>query len=338
MSTAKRKQEAQKADEMIKQFSDQNAAASDAEQGVEDGAGGAQEALQDQGASQTGEDQGQDGAPADPAPSGQEAPQELPREETADYWRHKFKSLDGILRRKDTELDQMRDMLAAMQQSVQNIEQSQNARQPEPETPLVTKDDEQTFGSDLVDMVRRAAQDTVRSLKGELMETLSNEYRGLKDQVHEVSNSVQLTAKERFEQKLDDHDPSWRKLDSDPQFIEWLQASPTRAREWASAVKALDHEAVAEKFDTYKLLTQQKRDREEAPKNDKRRQLEKQVAPGKSRSVPSEQPDPDDRKTWTSSDIARAFSERKKYSPQEWAKMEREIFAAQQEGRVDYSR
>lgn len=334
MSTAKRKQEAQKADEMIKQFAERGQEPSDAEAASDPaGAEESQEALQDQGETPTGEDQGQEELPDDQA-TGQETPTETPREETADYWRHKFKSLDGILRRKDTELEQMRDMLAAMQQSMQNLEQSQASKKPETEEQLVTKEDEQTFGSDLVDLVRRVAQDTVRSLKGELRQ----EFRGLESQVHEVSNTVQLTAKERFEQKLDAHDPSWRQLDSDPKFIEWLQASPTRAREWATAVKALDHEAVAEKFDTYKLLTQQAREREEAPKNERRKQLERQVAPGKSRSVAPERTGDSDKKTWTSSEIARTFSERKKYSPQEWAKLEREIFAAQQEGRVDYSR
>lgn len=335
MSTAKRKQDAQKADEMIRQFSEQSAA-SEAEQGAApEGQENAQEVLQDQGAEPTGEDQGREAEQEGQAHSGQEDGAQQPREETADYWRHKFKSLDGILRRKDTEIEQMRDMLAAMQQSMHNLEQNQTAAKAEESNkPLVSKEDEDTFGSDLVDLVRRVTQDTVAQLKGELR----NEFQGLQSQVQEVSQNVQMTAKERFEQKLDAHDPSWRKLDSDPQFIDWLRDSPTRAREWAAAVQALDHVAVAEKFDTYKLLKQQSREREEAPRNAKRQQLEKQVAPGKSRSVASEHTAADDKKAWTSSEIARAFSERKKYPPQEWAKIERDIFAAQAEGRVDYSR
>ena len=70
-------------------------------------------------------------------------------------------------------------------------------------------------------------------------------------------------------------------------------------------------------------------------------ELEKQVAPGKSRSTqtPSAAVTTDER-IWTRSEIAQAYSDNSKgkYTPEEWAPLEREIAAAQANERVDYSK
>lgn len=341
MSSQRRKQEAQKADQLIQEQAElaaQQAQTPPADPPEDPEAD--KQAADGADAGNKGEQPGEGGeqhtAASESSASGEE--EGTPREDTAEYWKHKFKSLDGILRQRDGQIEQMRDMLASMQQSMQHMSQSQQQApaqtQESNSKPLVTKEDEDAFGADLVDLVTRAAKQAIAPLR----EELRNEYNTLSSDVSKVNDTVKQTAQEKFESKLDEKAEGWRELDSDPAFIEWLRASRTRNQHWALAVQNLDHEAVAEMFDTYKLLNKQADAEREAPRNKRKQELQNQVAPGKSKSTSKPNQDAGEPKTWTASEIARTFDNRKSYGPKEWAALEREIFDAQANGRVDYSK
>jgi hypothetical protein len=64
--------------------------------------------------------------------------------------------------------------------------------------------------------------------------------------------------------------------------------------------------------------------------------LVRQVAPGKSKSTPSPAQQDGAKRQWTRSGIADFYKKMKQYPADTAAALERDIFAAQKEGRVDY--
>jgi hypothetical protein len=78
---------------------------------------------------------------------------------------------------------------------------------------------------------------------------------------------------------------------------------------------------------------------DQPPAGDKRKQqLEKQLSPGKARSSAPTAASTPEEKIWTRSEIADLYSNKRKYSAEEFAKLEREVSRAMASDRVDYSR
>lgn len=326
MSTARIKQDAEKADQMIRGFSDQQEPGDGAQEPPAEPEEGNehQEAADDQGAAATGDDQGQT--------SGDDGAQDTARKDDEPDWEHRYRSLNGMLRQRDQKIEQLYEMIAAM--STAQAQQSQQPQEDPAEQPLVSKDDETAFGSDLIDLVRRVTREEFNVLRKGFMEEL----QGLKGQVQQVETSVKQTASEKFEAELDKRVPSWRNIDADPKFIEWLQSSPVRNQQFVQAVQKLDHVAAGDLFEMYGQMTGQAQQQKTEAKQSRRQELEKQVAPGKSRKVSTPDHSAEDKKTWTRSEIARFYADKRNMDPKEFARQEKDVFAAQAEGRVDYSR
>jgi hypothetical protein len=335
MSIARIKQEAQKADQMIRDMAEQaqrkpegEQEAAQKEEAPETAQGDdQQEATEDQGTTQVGDDQGQqsgdDGAPDTSA--------QAPSEE--EDWKHKYLSLNGMLRQRDQRIDQLRDMIAAMQHA-QTTQAAEKDKAQEQDNPLVTKEDETAFGADLIDLSRRVVKEEFRALREDFLKEL----RGLQGKVEAVETTAKQTAQERFESKMDQSTPQWRTIDQDPEFVDWLRASETRWNQWAQAVHRLDHVAAGDLIDMYASIKSATQRKQAGPAEARKAQLEKQLAPGKSKSVDTSAKQAEEKKTWTRSEIARLYAESRNMPPAEFAKYEREIADAQREGRVDYSR
>lgn len=334
MSTARRKQQAQEADELIRQRAQQEQQA--AQQTAEDASGSetddqatgevSEQAVNDQGAAQTSQSDGSDGGDEDATRSAQDDDA---------YWKHKYKSLDGIVRQRDQRIEQLGDIIANMQQSIAAMQNQAPANQaPATPEPAVSKEDVDTFGPDLIDLIRRVFKDEAKSLEAHLKQQFS----GFESKMAKVESSVKESAQEKFESYLDKNAPGWRQVDSDPEFLEWIKASKVRHQQLAMSVQSMDAVAAAELFNMYTQMHKQVQAEQAAPRENKQRELEKQLAPGKSRQVGQDHRQAGDKKQWTSSEIARAYAQRKSYSKQDWARQEREIAQAQAEGRVDYSR
>lgn len=314
MSIERIKEEAAKADQRIAELAAQHAGEQtdeivEAEQPevVSDDAGVAQHAAtEDQNA----------GVPA--------ADDELDRvREDAAKWEQRYRSLDGMIQARDRQIEQLHQLLAGMQQ----------APAAAPETPanakLVSEKDEEAFGADLIDLARRIAKE---EFGGNVVTQLKQEVADLKAQLSGVAQTTAVTAQERFDAKLTELAPGWRTTDADPAFTEWLQASPTRQKLFAEAARAGEVQDVAYFFNEYPKTRPAP-----APKVDAR--LEKQLAPGKSKTVAVPAQTASDKKQWTRSEIADFYAQgRRKYSPEDYTRLERDVFAAQKEGRVDFNR
>jgi hypothetical protein len=202
------------------------------------------------------------------------------------------------------------------------------------EAPILTKKDEEDFGAELVDMARRAAREEFRALKAEF----NRDIEDLRGNLSNVAQVTQTTVQDRFEAQLDDlTHKQWQSLDTDPKFIGWLKDRPARQKTFIAAVQEQDATTVADFFNEYAALANQSREKAEAPKDTRKAELEKQIAPGKSKSVGSPESQASGKKTWTRTEIAQVYANKKQYKADEFQQMERDIAIAQREGRVNYA-
>lgn len=327
--------EAEKADQMIQAARQQPPESDAANEAEQDGQQIAEQA--DQGASQSTElNQGESqslgdasDAGADNGSTGDEYDAELER------WKQRYRSLNGMFESQNEQLKQMRQLIANMQAATPAPEQGQEQSQKsDAQEKLITPDDESNFGADLIDMTRRAIREEQASLRSE-MKAMVDE---LRKELSGVQHTTQEAVQDSFESKLDRGYPEWRNLDSDPAFIEWLQASQARQKVFAEAVQSRNVADTLEFFRTFAEQNKAKQDKAEAPKKQRNQQLEKQIAPGKSKSVQAQTDRAGEQKLWTRSEIAAVYQNRRQYKADEFARMEREIAKAQSEDRVDYTR
>ncbi len=250
----------------------------------------------------------------------------------AKLWEQRYRSLNGMIQSRDKQIQQLHELLASMQQTRTEPEPKAAS---EPSEPLITKDDEDSYGADLVDMARRAG----RQESLQLVNDLKAELASLRESFQGVSQFTQTSVKERFEGKLDAATGNkWRTIDRDPAFINWLKASNARYKVFSTGVQELDADTVAEFFNEYVKLATPVQTAATAPSQSRTAELEKQVAPGKSKAGAAPISQAGDKKVWTRSEIAQLYANKRRYAADEFNKLERDIAAAQRENRVDFNR
>jgi hypothetical protein len=289
--------------------------------------------------------------PTEPAPEAPPAPEPVtppPPDDTArlraenahlrnEYGleHQRYLSLQGMFQKANTQIEHLNAILADMQSA--------------PAAAFLSDDDETQFGADLVDLSVRAARQVMTESKmagGEEVAALKAEVERLKAAVGGVQSESAETRHAAFCNKVKsvvDQKTGGRfdEIDKSDAFAAWLSASPTRLNMFQSATQAADLEGVLTFFDMYGTQAQLISANQEQPKSpspvDPR--LERQVAPGKSRSTPSPGSTQDGAKRqWTRSGIAEFYKKKSTFPASTATALEQDIFAAQNEGRVDYSR
>lgn len=144
-------------------------------------------------------------------------------------------------------------------------------------TKYLTDRDTEEFGGDMVDLVRRGAQEVAAKYEQEAAK-LRNELDILRSQLAGAQKQHEADANGRFYATLERECPNWETQDKDPGFIAWLsEADPvlgiSRQEALDRAAGLRDASRVAAIFNQYKTQTQQK-----AGDNP----LARQVAPAKS--------------------------------------------------------
>lgn len=258
---------------------------------------------------------------------------EVPEEK----WAHKYHTLKGMydaevprlhsqLREMQTQVSQLNDALIAAKES-KAVEQ-QHVKS------LITEHDEEAFGPELIDLINRATEAKVGTLRDRETELL-REVRELKGKLGDVSERQVVSDKDRFLMALGQQVKDWETLNTDQGFLDWLkQTDPVyglpRQAALNSAYENLDVTRVANIFNAYKALLPQ------APQQRKLNpELQRQVAPTRTRSAATPT-DSMNHKVYTQNEIALFYDEwrRGHYDEEEAARMEKEIHAAITDGRV----
>ena len=190
-------------------------------------------------------------APAEPTP----APAPTPAETD---WAHKYKTLQGVFTaeqgRWNAEKKVLETRLAALEQAAKPTQ----APAPAPQTAkLVTDKDVETYGPELMDVIKRQATEMAQEIVAQKMAELKPQLDQTREQVSNVSAQVYKTHEERFYGELSKDVPDWEQVNTDQRWLDWLAqvdelSGVPRQAYLDNASQQLDHKRVAKLFKTFK--------------------------------------------------------------------------------------
>lgn len=278
-----------------------------------------------------------DPPPNDPPPDNtisQEIKQpEIPEEK----WAHKYHTLKGMY---DAEVPRLHSQVREMQTQIQQLiadkaaVEATKVEQKQAVESLITEQDKEAFGPDLIDLIERATESKVSTLRSREADLIA-EIKELKGQLGSVSERQVISDKDRFLMGLGQQVSDWETLNVDQGFLGWLQqVDPVygvpRQAALSNAYESLDVTRVANIFKAYKQTLPQT----PAPSKAKQ-ELQRQVAPTRTRSTTTPADGVNER-IFTNQDIEQFYTDWRRgfYDEQEAADMEKQIHAAIAEGRI----
>jgi hypothetical protein len=261
----------------------------------------------------------------------------------------KYKTLQGMY---NAEVPRLHQQNREMQQRVQQMEQllaSLSARQsaPEPQPQaierLVSEKDVEEYGESL-DVMRKVSREELIPVAQRLAQ-IENMLRQMQanvvPQVQAVAHRQHASAEQQFWADLSRLAPNFRAVNDHPDFQTWLlQSDPltgiTRQTYLDDAQRALDAPRVANFFRAWLEFTGQAVAHSAGQTPNPSSELEKQVAPGRTRSAGT--PQTNKGRVYAPQDIQKFFNDvragKYKGREQERDRIERDIFAAQRENRI----
>ena len=261
----------------------------------------------------------------------------------------KYRTLQGMY---NAEVPRLHQQNREMTQRVQQMEQllaSLSAQQQaaaiptQPTVALVTDKDVEEYGESL-DVMRRVSREETTPVTQRLAaieQMLSQMQANVVPQVQAVAHRQQVSAEQQFWADLSALTPNFRDINGNAAFQSWLlEADPltgiTRQTYLEDAQRSLDARRVANFFRAWLDITGQATGAQ-SPGRAVNPELEKQVTPGRSRG--SGTPATANKaKVYTPQDIQKFFDDVRtgKYRgrEQDRDRIERDIFAAQRENRI----
>jgi len=287
-------------------------------------------------------DRADDNAP-ESAPAEQGRPDTAKEEQT---YEQRWRSLQGMYNadtaRLRAENNQMNQRVSQLEQLISSLSAPQQNTAQVAAAKLVTDKDLEDYG-DSIDVMRRAAREEVSATQQELADLRRLVTQLQTNVVPKVDSVVQrqaLNAEQVFWSELSAEVPDWREINAEQDFHSWLlEIDPlsgrTRQTFLDDAQGQLDSRRVAGFFKTWQAMNgtsvaQQTRSVAAT-------QLEKQIAPGRGRTAAGTTSG-NTAKTYARGEVAKFFDDVRKglYKgrEQERDRIERDIFAAQREGRI----
>ena len=272
-----------------------------------------------------------------------------------DDWAQKYRVLQGKYNQEvpilHEQLRQSQNEIATLASELKELREKIDSPPPVNGggAPLVTDADRQEFGEDLVDFVRRVAQDTygsdVQTLKttvGELGNTVSS----VSGRQRDADTERAQTDRERAYTHLREHVPEWEELNVDPKFLSWLaQYDPlsgaTRQSLLNGALEANDGPRIVEFFKRFKAEhvavapSPSPQPTEETAEPTPAVRMEDYAAPETGSGVGGAQ---QEKRYWRRAEITKFYNDcasgKYRKREKERRRLERDIIAAQTEGRI----
>lgn len=261
--------------------------------------------------------------PSDPPASEATPPTEQPDDQKKDdQWEHRYKVLEGKYRAEVPRLNaDNRELKQQLETLKSEVEQLKSRGEQAPSS-LISAEDREKYGDDLLDVIKRAAQEQVSAKDAEIAD--------LKRQLELVSSTTAKTAEVSFFDRLGQLVPDWVTINGEDAFLKWLDeydelTGKTRQDLLSDAEQAKDAERVARFFNKWK-------ESQNAIANQTKRNLEAQVAPDSNRVVAP----PAGKRFFTRNEISAfyAAARRGEIGAKEMVALESEIQAAMIEGRI----
>lgn len=185
-----------------------------------------------------------DAKPAAEAPKAPEAPPAPPQAQsqpTGDdqTWEHKFKSAQGRYERAQRQIEQLVSQVNSMQSLMATMQAPAPAENPEMRFErLVTPEEESDYGTEFLGVVGKKAQ-----------EVISPEVKALRSKIEELENRLSGTqqhitaqTREAMLNTMDQRLPDWRQINLLDEFKQWLALPDT----YSGAIR---HELLKTAFD-----------------------------------------------------------------------------------------
>lgn len=240
-------------------------------------------------------------------------------------------------REMQSRLQQMEQLLASM--SAQQVSQ---ATTPVSAQEVITAQDHEEYGES-IDVMRRAALEVINPVMQRVsqLERLLGQLQGsVVPQVQAITNRQAMSAEQQFWTDLTAFVPDWRDINNNPDFQSWLlEYDPltgiSRQTILEDAQRNLEVNRVGNFFKSWLAITGQANVAQN-PQAGSASELERQVAPGRSRSTGT--PAGNAPIQYTTKEVEKFYVDIRqgkfKGRDTERAKIERDIFAATRENRI----
>ncbi|NWO10166.1 hypothetical protein HLV40_07115 [Chromohalobacter salexigens] len=266
-------------------------------------------------------------SPEDKAQAADDPAKHEPKDQDALYWQHRFQVLQGkynsempALRQENSELKQQS---ADKDRRIAELEQQSTSA----DNGGVSDDQREKFkaefGEDLVTFVERMVSQRAPASQAD-----AGNNRELSERLERLESEKQEDAQARFWVNLEHQVPTFREVNNDPKFHEFLaqfdpQTGKQRQQSLTEAQQTLDAKGVADVFQSY-LNQAGQAPRTEVP--------EDQIEPRTTRATST----PQEKAIWSRGDINQFYRDKTSgvYGAEEAERLEADIFAAQREGRV----
>jgi hypothetical protein len=260
----------------------------------------------------------------------------------------KYRTLQGMYNaevpRLHSQNKELSSRLQQMEQLLATISQQQGGRtqHQQVEEPLITDKDQEEYGESL-DVMRRVTREELIPVAQKIAQIdrlLQQLQVNVVPQVNAVVQRQAVSAEQQFWSDLTNYAPQWKDINNDPAFQSWLlEVDPlsgiTRQTILEDAQNSLDVRRVGNFFKSWLEITGQAT-AQNTRRNVSASELERQVAPGKGRNTGN--PSGSNAKTYSPDDIRDFFDavRQGKYKGREAERdrIERDIFAAQRDGRI----
>lgn len=138
-----------------------------------------------------------------------------PQEE--ETWQQKYRTLQGMY---DAEVPRLHAQLKELKAQMKELQtpKVEEAPKPKERKKLVTDDDVQAFGEDLIEVQRKVAREVAQEFQEEL-EKLRSDNDVLREQLTKTGSQVSEAS---FEQRLHRMVPDFDQINADPKWIAWL--------------------------------------------------------------------------------------------------------------------
>ena len=284
--------------------------------------------------------------PADGHTSGSTGSEDDPNSET---YAQKWRTLQGMYNAEVPRLHaQNREMQTRMQQMEQLLATMSASRTQQPtqqvQAPvLVTEEDKAEYGES-IDMMRKVSREELIPVAQEIAaikRILAQLQMNVVPQVQNLANHQAQSNEQQFWATLTAMIPNWRAVNDNEDFQNWLLdidplSGISRQTILDDAQRNLDVARVANFFRTWNEMNGVANVAQNTNRKASASELERQVAPGKGRNTGA--PTGGAGKTYTPEDIKEFFANVRqgqyKGREAERDRIERDIFAAQREGRI----
>tara|TARA_R110000868_G_scaffold334406_2_gene595134 strand:- start:4634 stop:5662 length:1029 start_codon:yes stop_codon:yes gene_type:complete len=273
-----------------------------------------------------------------------------------DPYEHRYKTLQGMYNADKSRWQQQASEVNARNTQLEQLlatlsAQSQTSTQAQKPVEHIVSDTEREEYGESISVMRKVSQEELRPLMGKVSQIenainqlMANLNTQIVPQVQQVVQQQAISQEDRFWQNLASNVPNWQQINNDREFHSWLLdtdplTGTTRQSHLELAQRNLNAPRVAAFFSTFVEQTGKYKPNASAQPNRSAQatELEKQVAPGKGRSNNAAASGKSE-KTYSPSDIRKFFDDVRagKYKGREAERnrLERDIFAAQQENRI----